>query len=67
MKETLLTRSQLAQMWNCSPRKIDRLRKSGQLVWIDLTGGSGSRPQVRFKFEHVIEFENRNLMNINKH
>ena len=66
MKSALLTRNHLAKRWLCSTRKVDRLRKSGQLAWIDLTGGKGKRPVVRFKVEHILEFEKRNLMDINR-
>ena len=61
----LLTRSQVAEHWNCSVRKVDRLRKLGLLNWIDLTGGIGARPVVRFNPEQIAEFENDNLMDIN--
>jgi len=35
------------------------------LAWIDLTGGRGKKPLVRFNQRHVINFESMNLMDIN--
>jgi len=60
----LLTRNQLAGRWNCSVRKIDRLRTYGLIAWIDLSGGKGSRPTVRFHMDTILKFENQNLMSI---
>ena len=66
MKNTkeLLTRDQLAARWNCSVRKIDRMRTYGLLPWIDISGGEGDRPTVRFAISSIEEFESSNLMSI---
>lgn len=61
----LLTKGQLATRWNCSERKIDRMRTYGVLSWIDLSGGEGNRPTVRFSVSSIEEFEKQNLMSIN--
>lgn len=61
----LLTRGQLANRWNCSVRKIDRMRKYGLLPWIDINCGEGSRPTVRFQTSAIQDFESKNLMSIN--
>jgi len=60
----LLTRSQLAKRWNCSVRKIDRMRDLGLIPWIDLSAGKGSRATVRFKNTTIIEFETQNSKSI---
>jgi hypothetical protein len=58
------TRNQLAKRWKCSVRKIDRLRTYGLIAWIDLSGGKGTRPTVRFRMETILAFETKNLMSI---
>jgi hypothetical protein len=60
-KVELLTRAQLAQRWHTSARTVDRRRKLGLLPWIDLTGGRGKRPLVRFRLADIEEFEGRML------
>lgn len=60
----LLTRDQLATRWNCSLRKVDRMRTYGLLPWIDISGGEGDRPTVRFHVDMIEEFEKRNLKKI---
>jgi hypothetical protein len=52
-----LKRFDLARRWNCSTRKVDRLRKEGLLAWVDLSQGRGGRPCVRFNIEDVEAFE----------
>ena len=64
MNKLVLNRYQLAERWNCSARKIDRLRKQGLLPWLDLTAGQGKRPLVRFRLGDVIQFETQHLMDI---
>lgn len=54
-----LTRRDLARRWNCSIRKVDRIRKDGLLAWVDLSQGRGGRPCVRFNLEDVEAFERR--------
>lgn len=63
MERIFVNRQQLAERWQCSVRKIDRLRKLGLLPWVDLAAGQGKRPLVRFRFEDVTSFENNSLMN----
>ncbi len=64
MGNLFVNRQQLAERWQCSVRKIDRLRNLGLLPWVDLTAGHGKRPLVRFRFEDVTSFENSSMMNI---
>lgn len=64
MNNSLLNRRQLAERWNCSERKIDRLRNNGFLPWIDLTAGHGKKPIVRLRIEDILQFEIDNLMDI---
>lgn len=59
----LLSREELAARWGCSLRKVDRLRKYGELQWIDLTAKKGKRPVVRFHLDQIIQFEARCSMN----
>jgi hypothetical protein len=54
-----LSRVALAQRWGVSPRTIDRMRADGRLPWIDLTGGRGARPIVRFKLDDILAYEER--------
>jgi hypothetical protein len=54
-----LTRSDLAERWKTSARTIDRKRKDGLLPWVDIAGGSGSRPLVRFRLPEIEEYEER--------
>jgi hypothetical protein len=55
----MLTRNGLAERWKTTPRTIDRRRALGLLPWIDLTQGTGKRPQIRFRLEDVEEYEHR--------
>jgi hypothetical protein len=55
--ERHFTREQLARRWSVSVRTIDRLRQRGQLPWIDLSGGTGARPVVRFKLSEIEDYE----------
>jgi hypothetical protein len=59
----LLTRSGLAKRWKSSVRTIDRRRQIGLIPWVDLSGGKGSRPVVRFRLSDVEDFEKRVLQN----
>ncbi len=59
MKAELLTRHQVAARWRTSLRTVDRKRLDGLLAWIDLSGGRGRRPQVRFRLADIEEFEQR--------
>ncbi len=52
-----LSRAALATMWHVSIKTIDRLREADKLPWVDLSGGRGTRPLVRFKIEDVEAFE----------
>jgi hypothetical protein len=53
----MFTKKGVANRWNCSTRKIDRLRKAGKLAWVDISGGLGSRPMVRFRVEDILVYE----------
>lgn len=62
--EEFYSRQQLAKRWNCSTRKIDRLRNLGLLPWLDLTAGLGKKPLVRLHLEDILAFEAKYLMKI---
>ncbi len=64
MLDPQLSRKELAERWNCSLRKVDRLRKLGRLPWLDLTGGTGRKPFVRFRLKDILAFEETHLMSI---
>jgi hypothetical protein len=55
--ERHFSRQALAQRWNTSTRTIDRLRQAGKLPWIDIAGGRGARPIVRFTLTDVEQYE----------
>jgi hypothetical protein len=55
--ETHFTRAALAKRWGVTCRTIDRLRQAGNLSWIDIAGGRGARPIVRFALPDVEAFE----------
>jgi len=59
----LLTRSGLAKRWKSSIRTVDRRRQIGLIPWVDLSGGKGSRPVVRFRLIDVENFEIKVLQN----
>jgi len=59
----LLTRPELANRWDTSERTIDRRRKLGLLPWVDVAGGHGKRPIVRFRVEDIEMYENQMLQN----
>jgi len=54
----LITRLDLAKRWQTSTRTVDRKRQLGLLPWIDIAGGHGKRPIVRFRLEDIEMFEN---------
>lgn len=54
----MLTRKKLAKRWDTTERTIDRRRALGLLPWVDLARGTGKRPQVRFRLEDVVAYEN---------
>lgn len=35
------------------------MRMDGRIAWLDLTGGKGSRPIVRFKLDDILSYEER--------
>jgi hypothetical protein len=55
--EMLLSRQELARRWGTSMKTVDRLRNSGKLAWIDIAGGRGTRPLVRFHLRDLERFE----------
>jgi hypothetical protein len=59
----LLTRSTLAERWQTSTRTVDRRRQDGLIPWVDISGGKGRRPIVRFRIDDVVAFEGRFLQN----
>lgn len=52
-----LSRAALAARWHVSVKTIDRLREADKLSWLDISGGRGARPLVRFKIEDVENYE----------
>lgn len=62
--DELITRTQLAQRWNCSVRTIDRMRSYGRIPWIDLSGGIGLRPSIRFLLTAIEHYEIKHLKSI---
>ncbi len=60
--DEMLNRQQLAERWGCSTRKIDRLRKNGDLAWMDLTAKKGRKPIVRFRAQDIKDFEENSLL-----
>lgn len=61
----LITRPELAKRWGTSERTVDRRRKQGTLTWLDLAGGHGKRPIVRFRLEDIEMYENKMLQKAN--
>lgn len=57
----LITRTELAKRWRVDAKTIDRMRQAGVLPWIDISGGRGARPIVRFAVADVTAFEGRGL------
>jgi hypothetical protein len=55
----MFTRKALANRWGTSERTVDRKRKLGLIAWIDISGGKGKRPLVRFRLEDIEEYEGR--------
>lgn len=55
----LITRSELAKRWCTSERTVDRRRKDGLIPWLDIAGGRGKRPLVRFRLEDIEDYEMR--------
>ena len=58
----LMTREDLAARWKTSVRTIDRRRELGLVPWMDLAGGRGNRPCVRFKLSDIESYEEQMLM-----
>jgi hypothetical protein len=54
---TLFTKKDVCQRWQISARTLDRLRLSGKVAWLDVSGGRGSRPAVRFALDDIERFE----------
>jgi hypothetical protein len=55
--QVLLTREALAARWSVSLRTVDRLRQNGHLPWVDINGGRGRKPLVRFCLADVESYE----------
>ena len=62
MNKAFLTRQDLANRWQTHTRTIDRLRNAGLIPWVDISGGKGRRPIVRFHLKDVEAYENRMRM-----
>jgi|YNPNPStandDraft_1061719.scaffolds.fasta_scaffold306950_1 hypothetical protein len=62
--EKLETRAGLAKRWKVTERTVDRKRKLGLIAWIDIAGGRGKRPCVRFRMEDILAYESRMLQNV---
>lgn len=58
----MITRLDLAKRWQTSTRTVDRKRQLGLFPWIDIAGGCGKRPLVRFRLEDVENYEVRMMM-----
>ena len=59
MAKQLLTKTDLSNRWGTSQRTIDRMRSTGLLPWVDLSGGLGKKPIVRFKLEDIAAYEGK--------
>jgi hypothetical protein len=59
MHDLLLTKKDLAKRWQQTTVTIDRYRKLGSLPWLDLTGGKGIKPIVRFRLSDIEEYEDK--------
>jgi hypothetical protein len=62
----LLTRVELAKRWATSERTVDRKRMLGLLPWLDLSGGRGKRPLVRFRLADIEAYEERVFQNVRR-
>jgi predicted DNA-binding transcriptional regulator AlpA len=62
MIDRLLTKNEVAQRWQQSKQTVDRHRRLGQLPWIDLSGGIGVRPVVRFRLSDIEQYEEKMRM-----
>jgi hypothetical protein len=56
---TMFSRKELAKRWGASERTVDRRRKDGLIAWVDIAGGQGKRPLVRFRLQDIEEYEAR--------
>lgn len=45
--ERLLTVAELAREWRCSPSHIRNLIRAGDLQYVDISNGLGTRPALR--------------------
>lgn len=57
--KNLLSRKDLADRWSISLRTLDRLRQDGRIPWLDVAGGQGARPIVRFRLADVQTYEDQ--------
>lgn len=62
----LLTRKITAIELEVCERTVDRLRQIGALPWLDLAGGRGKKPIVRFRRADVEAMKNRTLGGFDK-
>jgi hypothetical protein len=54
--QKLLTRDELASLWQVSKQTLDRLRSAGKLPWVDISPGRGARAIVRFRAMDVAAY-----------
>jgi hypothetical protein len=59
-----LTREAVATRWSVSTRTVDRRRQDGILPWVDLNGGRGRKPIVRFLLKHIEDYEQKGRLEI---
>lgn len=52
-----LTKEQVAEELQISPRQVEELRRSGRLKCIDVSVGEGKNTTPRFLREHIEEFK----------
>lgn len=52
-----MTREQVAEELQISPRQVDELRRAGKLRYIDVSAGEGKAPTPRYLPEHLEEFK----------
>ncbi len=59
----LLTEKEVAEWLQVSRRTLIRWRQLGQgPKWIDISGGRGRKPMIRYRMSDVLEFLRRNSM-----
>jgi len=63
MFDQLLKEKEVAELLKVSRRTLIRWRQLGQgPKWIDISGGRGKKPMIRYRMSDVLEFLRRNSM-----